>query len=112
MEKIEYFFITCGVVLALFIVFLFNKVKLAILNIFGGSIDKTEFAGLLFSGFLAYMLWKEANRTHEWSLFNELYIFVVAGAALTGLGLPSILNTIKDIKLGKKGEENGTQEQQ
>jgi len=92
-------FIFIVVSIAVIIVLTFIKrVKQFTLDIFGGSIDKIELGGIIFTSLFIYMIIKEGNREHEWHYYNELYIFFTAGAAMTGLGLGKVLDTIKDIK--------------
>jgi hypothetical protein len=80
-----------------------------ILVIFGGKIDKLEFSGVIFMIMFAWMVYKEGTRDHEWHLFNELYIFVVAGAALTGLGLKHAFDGIRKIRsIGTDYQETET----
>lgn len=66
-----------------------------------GDIDKVEFAGFLFTAAFFWMLWKEGTREHEWQIFSEFMIFIVSGAALTGLGLKSVFKGIKELKGGQ-----------
>lgn len=77
-----------------------KRTRAQVLSIFGGSVDKMELAGVLFAVLFAYMIIKEGSRLHEWHYYNELYIFFTAGAAMTGLGLSQVLNTMKEIRLG------------
>lgn len=98
----------------LFVGFLiFRKsIKNSILSLFGGSVQLPEAAGMIFLGLFIYMIIKEGNRDHEWSYYNELYIFFTAGAAMTGLGLQHVLEVVKDMKTGNpvnKTEENGSE---
>jgi hypothetical protein len=79
---------------------LFRSIKRAILRLFGGSIELSEAAGVLFAGLFTHMILLEGQRTHEWHIYNELYIFFTAGAAMTGLGLKQTLDTIKEIRMG------------
>ena len=97
-----------GVALVAACVIFFRRIKHIILSIFGGTLDKTEFAGLIFTAAFLWMLYKEGTRTSEWHLFSELYIFVVAGAALTGLGLNRVLDHIKDLRSGTTSKEEIT----
>lgn len=78
----------------------YRRTRAQVLSIFGGSVDKMELAGVIFTVLFAFMIIKEGNRTHEWHHYNELYIFFTAGAAMTGLGLSQVLNTMKEIRLG------------
>lgn len=76
----------------------FRKIKLMLIGIFGGQIDKMEFGGLCCLVLLVYMVIKEANRGEEWHLFSDLYILFIAGGAMTGLGLNSVLDHIRRVK--------------
>lgn len=84
------------------------------LNIFGGSLDKVELAGIIFTAMLSWMIYREGTREHEWHYFNELYVLVVSGAAVTGLGMKSMFKGLKDLRGGggydgepeKKGVED------
>lgn len=90
----------------LFVVF-YNRIRKAILIAFGGSIDKVELGGIIFTIYLGYMIREEALRkdlSHH--VYNELYIFFVAGAAMTGLGLSKVLDTIRDIKSVNQNNSN------
>lgn len=95
---------TLGTIIGIFgviiILFFFKKIKRGILSIFGGSIELPEAAGTVFLGLFVYMVWKDGNRQYEWHHFNELYILFTAGAAMTGLGLKSVLETVKEIRTG------------
>jgi ABC-type tungstate transport system substrate-binding protein len=102
--NIQYISISFGIVLALVVILAFNKTKKAILSLFGGSIELPEFGGVVFLGLFIYMIIKEGGREHQWHYYNELYIFFVAGAAMTGLGLSKVLDTVKEIRLGTKQE--------
>ena len=96
--NIQYVSISFGVVLALVAILFYSRIKNAILSLFGGSIELPEFAGVVFLCLFSHMIIKEGNRTHEWHHYNELYIFFTAGAAMTGLGLGKVLDTIKEIR--------------
>lgn len=96
----DYFSAGLGTGVAVLLILFMNRIKKAVLYIFGGSLDKMEFAGICFLLLLTYMVIKEAEREHEWHLFNELYVFFIAGGAMTGLGLGKVLTTIKHIKGG------------
>jgi thiol:disulfide interchange protein len=89
-----------GLIILVVIIILisFKRLKQTVLGIFGGSIDKVELGGIIFTIAFLWMLAKEGNRTTQWYIFSELYIFIVAGAALTGLGLGKVLDHIKQIK--------------
>lgn len=95
-----------GSVILLISVFYFKSIKASILSIFGGSIELSEAAGCIFLCLFAYMIIKEGNRDHEWHYYNELYIFFTAGAAMTGLGLKDVLNTVRDIRTNSTGKTN------
>lgn len=94
------YFIVLGIIGAILLFFFLRSIKRAILVMFGGSIELPEAAGVLFAGLFTYMIIKEGSREHEWHLFNELYIFFTAGAAMTGLGLSKVLETIKEMRVG------------
>lgn len=51
----------------------------------------------------AYMLWKEGQRDHEWSIYSEWYIAIVFGALLTVLHLDHTLDKIAHILSIMKG---------
>lgn len=86
------------VIFAIFFLIFKKSIKRAILSIFGGSVELSEMAGVVFLVLFTYMIIKEGNREHEWHLYNELYIFFTAGAAMTGLGLQHVLEVIKDTR--------------
>lgn len=90
---------------------LFRSIKRAILRLFGGSIELSEAAGVLFAGLFTHMVIIEGQRTHEWHIYNELYIFFTAGAAMTGLGLKQALDAIKEIRLGNNASSTVTSTQ-
>lgn len=87
-----------GIFVTILLVVNYRSLRKDILNVFGGSIDKMEFAGLMFLIIFIYMIYKEGNRTHEWSLYNDLYIIITGSAALVGLGLGKVLDTVQNIK--------------
>lgn len=95
-----------GSLLVLVTLSIFKNVRKAVLSIFGGTIELTELAGIIFLMLFIYMIIKEGNRTHEWHYYNELYVFFTAGAAMTGLGLKDVLSFYKDIRTGNKPNEN------
>lgn len=97
-ETLQTIGIILGAVLFLFILIFFKSLKRGVLSVFGGSIELSEVAGCIFLGLFTYMIIKEGNREHEWHYYNELYIFFTAGAAMTGLGLKDVLNTVKEIR--------------
>ncbi len=103
--NIQYISISFGIVLALVFIFTFNKIRKVILSIFGGSIDKVELGGIIFTFYLGYMIRQEALRidlSHH--VYNELYIFFIAGAAMTGLGLNKVLDAVKEMRSTTKIE--------
>lgn len=110
MEKlnIQEFSTGLGIATAVIFVLFFNRIKAMILYIFGGQLDKTEFGGLIFTAAFLWMLHKEGTRTSEWHLFSELYILVVASAALIGLGLNAVLDYLKEIR--NSGTNSSTRE--
>lgn len=54
-------------------------------------------AFLIFTTLACYMIWKEANRDHEWPLFDGFYIFIVFGALLSVLHLDHAITNITKI---------------
>lgn len=107
----NYLIIGLGIVGAIFLILFFRGLKRAILNLFGGSIELPEAAGVLFAALFTHMIIKEGQRTHEWHYYNELYIFFTAGAAMTGLGLKAALDTYKEIRMGSGGNTTVTNTQ-
>lgn len=101
----ESIFITVLIFVSILTALFFKSIKRAILNVFGGSIELPEFAGVVFLGLFIHMIMKEGQRDHEWHYYNELYIFFTAGAAMTGLGLKKTLEVVKEIKLGESSKE-------
>lgn len=111
LENIQYIAISFGIVLAIVLIFTFNKIRKVILAIFGGSIDKVELGGIVFTIYLGYMIRQEALRSDlSHHVYNELYIFFIAGAAMTGLGLSKVLDTIKEVRLGSSNQTKETQQ--
>jgi hypothetical protein len=107
-DTLTYFFYTLIVIATLIVLLSLNSIRRSILSLFGGSIELPEAAGVVFMVLFTYMIIKEGNREHEWHIYNELYIFFVAGAAMTGLGLNKVLNTVKDIKIGNSSSNDRT----
>jgi len=105
------YLIMLGIMGAIVIFVSIRAIKRAVLKLFGGSIELSELAGCLFAGLFTYMIIKEGNRTHEWHYYSELYIFFTAGAAMTGLGLSKVLETIKEMRLGSSGNSTITNTQ-
>lgn len=100
-------FITPGAWLGGIILFflLFKKLKGLIREVYG-TIDKVEFAGFLFTIVLFWMIYKEGTRPHQWHIFNDTYILIIAGASLTGLGLRTVFKGMKELQLAKnEGDE-------
>lgn len=104
-------FVALGIIGAILLVLSFRSIKRAILKLFGGSIELSEIGGVLFAYLFAKMIFEEGNREHEWHIYNELYIFFTAGAAMTGLGLNKVLDTYKEIRLGSGGNSTVTSTQ-
>lgn len=104
----NYILIGFGIIGAIFLVLFFRGLRKAILNLFGGSVELPEAAGVLFAALFTHMIIKEGQRTHEWHYYNELYIFFTAGAAMTGLGLKHALDAYKEIRLGNSGNSTAT----
>lgn len=105
MDHIDTILNTSIIVATIVFIIFFNKIKTMFLNIFGGSLDKVEFAGIIFTAILSWMIYREGTRDHEWHYFNELYVLVVSGAAVTGLGMKSMLKGIKDIRTAGGGDD-------
>lgn len=103
--------VTLGIVGAILLVLFSKTLKRAILSLFGGSIELPEAAGIVFTYLFIHMVMKEGNRTHEWHYYNELYIFFTGGAAMTGLGLNKVLDTVKEIRMGNAGNSTVTNTQ-
>lgn len=81
------------------LVILFKRIKKSILSVFGGSIELPEVGGVIGVIYLGYMIVVEGQRTNlQYHVYNELYIFFVAGMAMTGLGLKDVLNAVKEIR--------------
>jgi len=99
MVTIEKAMIGLVIIMVIIVIISFRRLKQSILNVFGGSIEAPELAGVVLIGYLGYMLYQEAHITNlQFHVYNELYIFFIAGGAMTGLGLNKVLEAVKDIR--------------
>ena len=68
----NYLYIGLSIIGSILLILFFRSLKRAILNLFGGSIELHEVAGILFAGLFTHMIIVEGERTHEWHYYNEL----------------------------------------
>lgn len=54
-------------------------------------------AFLIFTTLACYMIWKEANREHEWHLFDSMYVLIVFGSLLSVLHMDHVITNIARI---------------
>lgn len=54
-------------------------------------------AFLIFTSMACFMIWTEAQRTHEWHVFDALYVFIVFGSLLSVLHMEHVITNIAKI---------------
>jgi hypothetical protein len=54
-------------------------------------------AFLIFTTLACYMIWKEANRAHEWHLFDAVYVLIVFGSLLSILHMDHAITNVTKV---------------
>lgn len=54
-------------------------------------------AFIIFTTLACYMIWMEANREHEWHLFDAVWIFIVFGSLLSVLHMDHVITNLTKI---------------